>query len=83
MKLTQAKEVIVRAFNTNRDLYAEGAKASELLNVYLVGDPGLGKTAIVRQAAEDLGVECREVIVGQYDPGELAGLVYLKEDLMQ
>jgi hypothetical protein len=80
MKLTQAKEVIVRAFNTNRDLYAEGAKASELLNVYLVGDPGLGKTAIVRQAAEDLGVECREVIVGQYDPGELAGLVYLKED---
>jgi len=80
MKLTQAKEVIVRAFNTNRDLYAEGAKASELLNVYLVGDPGLGKTAIVRQAAEELGVECREVIVGQYDPGELAGLVYLKED---
>ena len=80
MKLSQAKNVIVSSYNTNRDLWQDGAKASELLNVYLVGDPGLGKTAIVRQAAEELGVECREVIVGQYDPGELAGLVYLKDD---
>jgi len=42
----------------------------------LRGDPGLGKTSIIRQTAAKLGLYEETVILAQYDPGDLAGLPY-------
>lgn len=41
------------------------------------GAPGIGKTALVRSIAADLGVTCVTVIASHYDAGELAGIRYV------
>lgn len=47
---------------------------------FLISDPGVGKTSIIRQAAAYYNLRYYQVIVAQYDPGELAGLPFVSED---
>lgn len=67
--LATATEILLSVFDHNRN----AARASDQIVPILVGDPGIGKTTAIEDAAEALGVEYQNVIVGQYDPTELAG----------
>ena len=80
MNISQAKEIVKAIVEHNIDAKAEGTKVGQLMVPQLVGDPGIGKTAIVEQAAEELDIECRTVILAQYDSGELGGMPYLDEN---
>jgi len=80
MNISQAKDIVKAIVEHNIDAKAEGTKVGQLMVPQLVGDPGIGKTAIVEQAAEELDIECRTVILAQYDSGELGGMPYLDED---
>ena len=80
MKLTSSKTVVQAALKENRSLVAKGVNPSRLVNPYLIGDPGLGKTSIVEQIAEEENIDLATVIVAQYDPAELSGLAYLDGD---
>lgn len=42
----------------------------------LLGDPGVGKTAIPKQVAAELDIPYFQTIVAQYDAGEMAGLAF-------
>jgi hypothetical protein len=48
-------------------------QAREPITLYLVGDPGSGKTSAVRQVAQEEGLGYDDMIVAQWDPGELGG----------
>ena len=77
MLISAAKEVVKGVIKYNLELKEKGEKPSKLLNPYLVGDPGIGKTAIYDQIAEELDIEVETIILAQYDSGELAGLPFL------
>lgn len=47
---------------------------------YFIGDPGVGKTAIPNQVAEEHGIPYYQTIVGQYDAAELGGLTFPNKD---
>ena len=79
MNISQAKEIVKAIVSHNIDAKAEGAKVGQLMTPQLVGDPGIGKTSIVEQVAEELDIECRTVILAQYDSGELGCMPYLNE----
>jgi hypothetical protein len=79
MKISQAKNAVQALVKFNLD-----ANSKELhLIPMLHSAPGLGKSAIVKQVAEDLDIECRTVIFAQFDSGELGGFPVLSEDRKQ
>jgi hypothetical protein len=80
MNIQQAKDIVKAVIQYNIDAKASGTSPSKLMNPQLVGDPGIGKTTAPQQAAEELGLEFRSVIVAQYDAGELGGMPYLDEE---
>ena len=86
MRIQQAKEIVKAIVKFNMDAKAEGADVGTLISPQLIGDPGLGKTAIPKQIAEELSEEMKEevqfsaVILAQYDAGELGGMPMLAED---
>ena len=80
MRLSSTAKVLTAALKENQKLLSKGANPDTLITPYLVGNPGLGKTAIVEQTAEAMGLDLKTIIVAQYDPAELAGLAYLKND---
>lgn len=75
MKMSEAKELILAVVKDN---FAHGIK--DPITPVLVGDPGLGKTSIVRQVAAELGVKESTLIVAQYDPAELGGFPFIDRD---
>lgn len=79
MNINQAKDIVRAIAAHNIEAKADGADVGTLMTPQLIGDPGLGKTAIPRQAAEELGIEFASIIVAQYDSGELGGMPYLDE----
>lgn len=42
----------------------------------LIGSPGVGKTALTRDASEAVGLPCRDLIASNMDPTDVAGLPY-------
>jgi MoxR-like ATPase len=50
MRLNEAKEIIKRLYEADRSIV-----------VYLEGAPGIGKSSVVKEAAKELGVECKIV----------------------
>ena len=74
MRISNTANVLREAIKTNKKLIKDGVNPNKMITPFLVGDPGIGKTSIVEQVADELGVECRSVIIAQYDPADLAGL---------
>lgn len=73
----QAKELLQSIILYNLERYSAGAKHDSFIVPFFIGDPGVGKTAITRQAAAECEVPYFQTIVAQYDPGELAGLPFM------
>lgn len=48
--------------------------------VFLWGGPGVGKSSVVKQAAEEEGVNCIDIRLVLLDPTDLRGLIFPKED---
>lgn len=62
MKINEAKELI------------RGIISKEIRIVpYLDGNPGIGKTSIVRQLGDEFGIGVRILTLAQYDPVEVSG----------
>lgn len=80
MNINQAKEIVKAIVQHNIDAKAEGANTGRLMTPQLVSDPGIGKSSVVEQVAEELGLEFRVVMLASYDSGELGGMPYLDED---
>jgi hypothetical protein len=83
MKISQLKEYLagVLAYNLTEFERHEGNPNAHNNYVvpFVVGDPGVGKTAAPRQVARAAGLPYHQTIVAQYDPGELAGLPFMGE----
>lgn len=73
----QAIEVITSIALQNLEYAKSGAK-EEPVNVYLVGEPGIGKTTCTSQAAANINLPYPDpVVIAQYDAGEFAGIHFL------
>lgn len=48
--------------------------------VFIWGSPGIGKSAIVEQLAESLGLECVSLLGSQLAPEDIIGIPQIKED---
>lgn len=77
MKISDAANLLEAIVLYNVGEAAKGHSANNYIVPFFVGDPGVGKTAVGRQVAKDLDMKYRQVIVAQFDPGELAGLPYV------
>lgn len=83
MRISEAKTLMRNIVEYNIDQAVAAAKAGRDLahNTFVVpffvGDPGVGKTAIPRQVARELGLWYGQVIVAQYDAGEMPGLPWM------
>ena len=74
MKITNAKNIIKAV--TARTM--ETGKQDVV--PYLCSIPGLGKSSVVQQVADELGIPMQTVILAQFDAAELGGFPYLSED---
>lgn len=79
MNILQAKDLLKSIVKYNLEELQAGSSHKNLVVPFFAGDPGLGKTAIPTQVAEELGLAYMQTIVGQFDPGELAGLPFMGE----
>jgi hypothetical protein len=79
MRLSQAQKIVLASIKT------QDAKSRDAQRVvpYLVGGAGLGKTTLITDIAEKLGIDCRIVSLAQYDAGELAGWIVPDGDAMR
>lgn len=77
MRLSIAKNIIQASVEANMKL---SGNTSEYTTPMLWGVAGLGKTTLVHDIAGELDMECRVVILAQYDAGELGGFPYLQDD---
>lgn len=73
MKISEAKQLIQAVLSHNIDMFTKGKQHQEYVVPLLTGDPGLGKTSINKQVAEEFEIPFDSTIVAQYDAGELAG----------
>ena len=80
MNINQAKEIVKAVVTHNLDAKTNGVDIGTLITPQLVGDPGLGKTTVPKQVADELGIEFASVIVASYDAGELGGMPYLNTE---
>jgi len=71
MQLSVAKNIIEKSIHSQIDL-AKGCDSSRVIP-YLVSEPGLGKTSIVKTVARENNMSCRVLTLAQYDAGEIAG----------
>ena len=83
MKITTAIDYTKKLFRYNleqlhADLKAGRTRHSDFTIPFFMGDPGLGKTAVPRQAAYEMDIPYGQSIVAQQDAGILAGLSYIK-----
>src|SRR5262245_6466780 len=76
MKISDAKTLLTEIFLYNMRQMEAGKSHKSYVVPIFIGDPGVGKTAIPNQVAEELGVKCHTTIIAQYDAGEMAGLAF-------
>jgi len=79
MKISKAQEIVKRFVSHNIAVDDQSLHLIPMLH----SAPGLGKTAIVKEVAKELNIECRSVIFAQFDSGELGGFPVLSEDRKQ
>ncbi|KXA90366.1 hypothetical protein AKJ61_00770 [candidate division MSBL1 archaeon SCGC-AAA259B11] len=65
---------IGRAKDIIKSLIAGHLEGADIPSVMLWGPPGIGKTAIVDQAAEELEIDVERLILSQHDEVDLMGL---------
>jgi hypothetical protein len=80
MKITQAKAVVEAAIKSALALSGSGARDSQYITPYLTSAPGLGKTSIVEQIADEMGLGLVILSLAQYDYSEIAGWNLPSED---
>ena len=80
MRISEAKELLTKVVGFNLEEYErmlhKGTYLSspgDFIVPMFLGDPGIGKTAIPKQVAAELGIPYFQTIVAQYDAGEMAG----------
>lgn len=54
--------------------------APSLYSVMVWGAPGIGKTEIVLDLAQELGVECKEIVLSQIEPTDMQGIPSIQKD---
>lgn len=64
----------------NGEQAAKGKNENTFVVPFFRGPPGCGKTALTRQVARELDILYRQVIIAQYDAGEMAGLPFISPD---
>lgn len=77
MKISDAKKLLTEIVVDNLIMFERGVAPSQYTVPFLSGDPGVGKTAVPKQVAKELGLPYFQTIVAQFDPGELAGLPFM------
>lgn len=82
MRINEAKSLLAEIVRFNLTEYENGKNTSAYLLPMFIGDPGVGKTAIPVQVAEEAEIPYFQTIVAQFDPGELAGLPFIGETLI-
>ena len=73
MKISDAKTLLGTILRYNIDQHLAGVSHRHFIIPYFVGKPGVGKTAIPSQVAEEEGVPLHTTVIAQYDAGEMAG----------
>ena len=73
MNITSAKALLHAVFKHNLAQFEKGLSNNTYLVPFFEGPPGVGKTAIPYQVAEELEVPHHLTIIAQYDAGELGG----------
>lgn len=58
------------------------ADVNEFIVPFIIGDPGVGKTAAPKQVARSFDLPYYQTIVAQYDAGEMAGLPFIGDKEM-
>lgn len=79
MRLSIARDTVAKSVRANQAL---SGRTSKYTTPMLWGVAGLGKTTIAQDVAADLDIDCRVVMLGQYDAGELGGFPILKDGQM-
>jgi hypothetical protein len=79
MNLNTALQIVSASVLANRKL---NGRTSQYTTPMLWGTAGCGKTTGVESVADGLGIDCRVVILAQYDAGELGGFPVLQDGEM-
>lgn len=79
MKHSQAREYLRSIMLHNIEVAEKGSSVNDYIIPFFIGDPGVGKTDIPKQVAEEAGIPYFQTIVAQYDAGEMAGLPFIGE----
>lgn len=69
MKANEIKQILCQAIREPLEMPA----------LYIWGGPGIGKSSVVRQAAEEEGVNCIDIRLVLLDPTDLRGLIFPQE----
>ena len=80
MNLNTALQIVSASVQANSKL---SGRTSQYVTPMLWGTAGAGKTTGVEAVAEQLGIDCRVVILAQYDAGELGGFPVLVDGQME
>ena len=82
--ISQAAVIVTAMVKKNLELAESGkARFAETVIPYLQGLPGIGKTSIIYQVAESLGMDVFVVRLSEYEPSEMAGWNIPNEDNTQ
>jgi hypothetical protein len=79
IKPSTVAEIIAAVVDRNMRL-ADVGSGKEPLTPYIVGDPGIAKTSVVRKVGHTMGLEVRTLITAQYDPAVLGGFPIVSAD---
>lgn len=83
MKHSEAREFLKAIVLHNIECAEKGKSINDYVIPFFVGDPGVGKTAIPKQVSREIGIPYFQTIVAQYDAGEMAGLPYVGEKVIE
>ena len=72
MNIDQAKTVVSTILQKNKEAASNRDFASNIIP-YMVSAPGIGKTSVVEELAEELGWDLITVPLASYDAAEIAG----------
>jgi hypothetical protein len=73
VKISDAKTLLTTILKYNIDQHLNGVSHRHFIIPFFVGEPGLGKTAIPSQVAEEEEVPLHTTVIAQYDAGEMGG----------
>ena len=72
---SQLKEALMDVWRENEDRIEHGKKrADNSSTLFVWGAPGIGKTAIINQVAEELGMIVEVMLLSQYSPEDFKGV---------